>query len=142
MKFPIFVLPNLENRADVHMLDSDGSSLTATEFSRNIGGIRGLRFMLSERSIQLQTPQITKQDTSTGEVLFCFAYPSGSDSNNRITTGAIVFRETDIDKIIADPRLREFADKVGIGEAFRQSAKRALAEFKSQEELREKKKPR
>lgn len=139
MKFPIFVLPNLENRADVHMLDADGSSLTATEFSRNVGGIKSLRLMVNENSIRLQKPQITKQDTATGDILFCFAYPSGSDSNNRITTGSIVFRESDVDDIISDPRLRALADRVGIGETFRRFAKPALADFKSQEEFREKK---
>lgn len=139
MKFPVFVLPNLENRSDVHMLDADGSSLTATEFSRNIGGIKSLRFMVNDESIKLRTPQITAQNMTTGEVLFCFAYPSGTDSNKRTTSGAVVFRESDLDAIASDPRLGALADRVGVGESFRRFAKSAIEKFKKQELLRKKK---
>ena len=140
MKFPIFVLPNKENRSDVHMLDAEGGSLTATEFSAAIGKITTLRLMVNEESARLQKPWITAQTTTTWGKLFCFAYPFDRDSNNRITTCAIVFRENDVEALNSDSALGKLADRVGINATLRGSISREVEAFKMDELLREKKK--
>jgi hypothetical protein len=141
IKFPVFVLPNVENKADVSILDAQAQRLTATEFSIRIGGIKTLRFMASEKSIEFGKPQITAQATTTGEKLFCFAYPFGRDVNQRITSGAIVFRESDVDAITFDSNLQKLAEEVGITSNVWTLAKPLIAEFNRQEALAQKKKP-
>ena len=133
MKYPIFVLPNVENCADIQMLDADGMLLTATEFSKAIGGIKTLRLMVSDKSIKLQEPQITSQITMGNDEVFCFAYPAGKDSDNRITTGAIVFREIDIKVLNSDSRLQALALKAGINSSVLQSIRSKYVWHKMQD---------
>ena len=98
MKFPIIVLPNLEHRSDIQMLDADDKALSATEFSGNIGGLKSLRLMVGDANIQNGVPGVTKQVTNFGE-LFCIAFPSGRDRSNRIASGAVILREEDLESL-------------------------------------------
>ncbi len=140
MKLPVFVLPNVQNRADLDMLDADGLSLTAKQFSDTIGGITTLRLMVSDEALKQGKYSISAQNTQCGETLFCFAYPAGSDANKRATTGAIIFRERDYESIVNEPRLMAVADRTGIREEFLRFAKSAISEFKAEVAARNEKK--
>ena len=141
MKLPIFVLPNTKNQPDIQMLDADGRSLTATEFSNIIGGIKSLRFMVGDASIFSRMPQITSQETKEWGRLFCIAFPSGIDSSKRITSGAVILRETDIDDLSSDPKLGQIAGEAGIDEHRRNLVAPTIEQLKRGEAQHVKKKP-
>ncbi len=114
MRFPVIVTPNVKNTSDIEIIDADGKCLSATEFSRLIGGIKALRLMITEESLAARKSQITSQIINTGEELFCIALQSGKDSNNRVTTVAIILRVSDIAIVEEDENFRERATKAGL----------------------------
>lgn len=138
MKLPIFVLPNVSNQSDTQILDAYGRSFTAIDFSGAIRGITTLRLMVDDENTRSLKPQLTAQRNTAMGDLFCFAYPSGKDTNKRITTGAVIFRESDIESLLSEPKLLELSEAVGIRKILCDSLKRKVEEFKADQTLQKK----
>jgi hypothetical protein len=95
MKLPALALPNRENLNDTIVVLSDCTKMSATDFFRIIGGVQGIRLMVSSENLASGQPQVTSQKFENEEI-YCISFESGKDRSGRVTSAALLVRKKDI----------------------------------------------